>query len=157
MKNSKYFPFERNKYFYGKLLSVDDFNLEQRYVNNKRRMSNRFLYGVGVVAGLYVVRVDEKTISLESGFALDSLGREIVVETPVIKKLSLLEGFESCVEENEKGYVYLCLDYLEKETGAVHNVAGNSMLPGGEEAYNKIQETYRLYLTDIEPETGKAG
>lgn len=152
MKNSRYFPFERNKYFYGKLLSVDDFELEQRYVNDKRRMSNRFLYGAGIVAGLYVVRVDEKTISLESGFAMDYLGREIVVDTPVIKKLSLLEGFESCVGENDKDYVYLCLDYDEEEAGAVHNVAGNSMLQGGEEAYNKIKETYRLYLTDSEPE-----
>lgn len=155
MKNSKYFPFERNKYFYGKLLSVDDFELEQRYVNDKRRMSNRFLYGAGVVAGLYVVRVDEKTISLESGFALDSQGREIVVDTPVIKKLSLLDGFEYCVEKNQKDYVYLCLDYDEEEAGVVHNVAGNSMLQGEEEAYNKIKETYRLYLTDSEPEQEK--
>jgi hypothetical protein len=155
MKNSKYFPFERNKYFYGKLLSVDDFDLEQRYVNNKRRMSNRFLYGVGVVAGLHVVRVDEKTISVEAGFALDSLGREIVVDTPVIKKLSLLEGFESCVEENGKDYVYLCLDYEEEETGIVHNAAGNSMLQGGEETFNKIQETYRLYLTEQESEQAR--
>ena len=41
MKNLNYFPFERNKYFYGKLLSVDDFETEQKYMNNKRRMGNR--------------------------------------------------------------------------------------------------------------------
>ena len=35
MKNMKYFPFERNKYFYGKLLTVDDFETEQRYMNDK--------------------------------------------------------------------------------------------------------------------------
>lgn len=155
MKNSKYFPFERNKYFYGKLLSVDDFDLEQRYVNNKRRMSNRFLYGMGVVAGLHVVRVDEKTVSLETGFALDAQGREIVVDTPVIKKLSLIEGFANCVEENNKDYVYLCLDYNEEETGAVYNIAGNSIQQDGKETYNKIKETYRLYLTDSEPEQEK--
>ena len=45
MKNTKLFPFERNKYFYGKLLSVDDFELEQDYMNNKRRMLNRYLNG----------------------------------------------------------------------------------------------------------------
>lgn len=151
MKNSKYFPFERNKYFYGKLLSVDDFELEQRYINNKRRMANSFLYGTGVVAGLYVVRVDEKTISVESGFALDAFGREIVIDTPVIKKLSLIEGFKNCVEESEKDYVYLCLNYSEEEAGIVHNVAGNSVLQG-EETFNKIKETYQLYLTDMEPE-----
>lgn len=42
MKNMKYFPFERNKYFYGKLLTVDDFETEQRYMNDKRRVLNRF-------------------------------------------------------------------------------------------------------------------
>lgn len=151
MKNSRYFPFERNKYFYGKLLSVDDFELEQRYNNNKRRMTNRFLQGAGVAAGLHVVRLDEKTISLERGFALDGLGREIVVDMPVIRKLSMLEGYEDCVEGGSQDYVYLCLDYEEEETGAVHNIAGSAMISGEEQAFNKIKEAYRLYLTDIAP------
>ena len=120
MKNTKYFPFERNKYFYGKLLSVDDFELEQRYGNDKRRMLNRFLQGSGVVAGLYAVRLDERTLSVEKGFALDALGREIVVDAPVICKLQLLEGYASCVEESGKDYVYLCLDYEEEESGICH-------------------------------------
>lgn len=153
MKNSNYFPFERNKYFYGKLLSVDDFELEQKYVNNKRRMINRFLYGAGVVAGLYVVGVDEQTISLEKGFALDSWGREIVVDVPIIKKISLIDGFESCIPE-EVGYVYLCLEYDEKETDKVHNIAGNVSLSGENSnlAYNKIKEGYHISLTSREPE-----
>ena len=90
MKNSKYFPFERNRYFYGKLLSVDDFELEQKYFNDKRRLINRFLFGPGIVSGLCVVEVDEQTISLETGFALDTWGREIIVDEPVLKKLSLI-------------------------------------------------------------------
>ena len=151
MKNSKYFPFERNKYFYGKLLSVDDFELEQRYINNKRRMANRFLQGAGVAAGLHVVRLDEKTISLERGFALDALGREIVVDVPAIRRLSMLEGYEECVESSTQDYVYLCLDYEEEEAGAVHNIVGTAMISGGEQAFNKIRETYRLYLTDLAP------
>lgn len=157
MKNSKYFPFERNKYFYGKLLSVDDFDLEQRYENNKRRMVNRFLHGAGVVAGLNVVRIDERTISLESGFALDSLGREIVVDMPMIQKLSLLEGYDACVESSDKEYVYLCLDYDEEETGLVHNVAGNTIMASESSTFNRIKETYRLYLTETEPEQEELG
>ena len=152
MKNAKYYPFERNKYFYGKLLSVDDFELEQRYTNNKRRMTNRFLFGMGVVTGLYVVRVDEKTLSVEKGFAMDYSGREIVVDSPVIKKLSMLEGYQTSVEEGEKDYAYLCLEYDEKETGAVNNLAGNGN-PGEEQVYNRISESYRLYLTEAEPES----
>ena len=55
MKNLKCFPFERNRYFYGKLLSVEDFETEQKYFNDKRRTINRFLFGSGVVCGLNVV------------------------------------------------------------------------------------------------------
>lgn len=153
MKNSKYFPFERNKYFYGKLLSVDDFELEQNYVNNKRRMTNRFLQGAGVAAGLYVVRMDEKTVSVENGFALDAFGREIVVDLPVICRLSLLEGYQECVEGGSGDYVYLCLDYKEEETGAVHNIAANTAIPDEAQAFGKIKESYRLYLTDTEPKS----
>jgi len=153
MKNSTYFPFERNKYFYGKLLSVDDFELEQRYMNDKRRMLNRFLYGTGVAAGLYVVQMDEQTVSVEMGFALDSGGREIVVDTPVIRKLPLIDGFDACCRE-DAGYVYLCLEYDETETDRVHNISGTMSAARelGDLAFAKVREGYRLFLTNQEPE-----
>ncbi len=152
MKNANLFPFERNKYYYGKLLSVDDFELEQKYVNDKRRMQNRFLFGAGVVAGLYVVQVDEQTISVESGLAFDSWGREMVVDVPVIKKLSLLDGFHDCIQE-DTDVLYLCMEYDEAEADPVHNIAGNNI--DGQEStfsYNKIKEGCRLFLTNREPE-----
>lgn len=149
LKNSKYFPFERNHYFYGKLLSVDDFELEQRYMNDKRRMINRFIHGSGIVAGLYVVGIDEQTISIESGFALDSLGREIVVDVPVIKKLSLIEGFDACIESEQLKYAYLCLKYNEKEENLVHNITKST---SREADYSKIKEEYQLYLSTQEPD-----
>lgn len=152
MKNSKYFPFERNRYFYGKLLTVDDFLLEQQYGSNKRRLANRFLQGTGVVAGLYVLTVDEKTISIEAGIALDSMGREIVVDTPVVKKLELIEGFSNYMEEGNKNYVYLCIDYDETMEGAVHNIADDEASGEGEKNYGRIMENYRLGLTGLEPE-----
>ncbi len=150
MKNSKFFPFERNKYFFGKLLSVEDFNLEQKYVNDKRRMINSFLLGAGIAAGMYVVQIDERTISVERGFALDYLGREIVIDAPEIKKLSLIDGFDSCVRSGNDSYLYLCVEYSEAEKSPVHNVAGSTGAPG--ESFNRIQESYRLYLTNDEPE-----
>lgn len=153
MKNSTFFPFERNKYFYGKLLSVDDFVLEQKYVNDKRRAINRFICGTGIVAGMNVVEVDEQTISVEMGCAIDAFGREIVVNTPVIKKLSMLDGFDSCTDMHDN-YVYLCVEYDEQETNPVHNIAGNSSVtPGMDHAeYSRIREGYRLYLVNQEPE-----
>ncbi len=152
MKNAAIFPFERNRYFYGKLLSVDDFELEQKYVNDKRRMVNRLICGTGIVAGLYVVMVDERTISVETGVALDSFGREIAVDTPVIRKLSLIDGFESCADIRD-GSAFLCIEYEEEETSLVHNIAGNlDGTSGGGQAASRIREGYRLYLTNQRPE-----
>ncbi len=153
MKNLKYFPFERNRYFYGKLLTVHDFETEQKYVNDKRRLINRFLHGNGVVCGLNVVGVDDTTISVEMGLALDFSGREIVIDTPVIKKLSMIEGFDSNLEASgDTGYLYLCLEYAEQEKEAVHSITSANVRTTGEVEYNKFAETYRMFLTDQEPE-----
>ena len=48
-------------------LSVNDFELEQKYMNDKRRAVNRLLFGSGVAAGMYVLLVDDFTISVERG------------------------------------------------------------------------------------------
>lgn len=151
MKNLNYFPFERNKYFYGKLLSVDDFQLEQKYVNDKRRLINRFLFGTGVVAGMYVVGVDDATVSVETGMALDFSGRELIISSPVKKKLSLFEGYNSYKDaDNDYGYVYLCVEYQETEKSAVHSIVGNTYRDSAE--YSKISEGCRLFLTASEPD-----
>lgn len=151
MKNLKYFPFERNRYFYGKLLSVDDFETEQRYMNDKRRMLNRFLYGTGVVCGMQVVEVDDVTISLEMGLALDFSGREIVVSKPVTKKLSSIEGFSRYAAAGEERWdLYLGIVYDEQVEEPVYNVARAGS--GQEEEFNKFMEGYRLFVTEEEPE-----
>ena len=150
MKNSKYFPFERNNYFYGKLLSVDDFRLEQKYGNDKRRMLNRFLYGAGVVTGMNVVGVDDTTVLVESGLALDYSGREIVIDEPVARRLQTLEGFNDYEEDRNTGYLYLCVAYDEEEIQAVHSIGHSDQK--GNTSFNKIREGYRLYLTRDEPE-----
>lgn len=151
MKNTKYFPFERNNYFYGKLLSVDDFRLEQKYGNDKRRMLNRFLYGAGVVTGMNVVGMDDTTILVESGLALDYSGREIVIDEPVARRLQMLEGFSDYEEDRNTGYLYLCVAYDEEETERVHSIGQGGREDGT--AFNKIREGYRLFLTRNEPDS----
>ena len=148
MKNTQLYPFERNKYFYGKLLSVEDFNFEQKYMNDKRRLVNRLVHGIGVVCGLNVVRVDDLTISVESGLAFDTTGREIVVDMPVTKKLSMLSGYDTAISSGSDAYVYLCLEYSEGEKGSSHNIVPD----GAGTNADRIREGYNLYLTSNEPE-----
>jgi hypothetical protein len=148
MNRSRYVPFERNRYFYGKLLTVRDFISEQTYFSDKRRLLNRLLFGSGVITGLQVVAVDEKSISIETGVALDALGREIVVPSPVTLKLSMLEGFTN--NEYAKN-VYLCIAYDEKGKEPVHSVAGASGRNEEVNEHNRILEGYRLFVREQAP------
>lgn len=145
MLNEKYYPFERNHYYYGKLLTAKDFEDEQTYLNNKRRLMNRLLGGNGIVCGLSVYTPDDESIVIETGVAIDEGGREILVEEPVIKKLITFEGFDE-IEGNE---VYLGIEYAEEGTEKTYA----PMSEDGEEAHiicNKVKEKYRLFLIEEE-------
>lgn len=149
MKNKKLYPFTRNHYFYGKLLTVRDFEEEQRYFNDKRRLNNLLLHGAGVAAGLDIIKIDDKTISVEAGFAIDYQGREIVVPESVICRLDILDGFDRLIQTDE---VYLCIEYQEDAKEEVHSIAGS--MAGGEmdSNFNRIQEGYHLFLTELPPQ-----
>ncbi|MBP1966325.1 hypothetical protein [Paenibacillus aceris] len=149
MKKTRYYPFERNRYFYGKLLTVRDFESEQKYFNDKRRMMNRLLHGSGVLTGLQVVAVDEKSVSVEMGAAIDALGREIVVPSPMTLKLSMMDGFSN--NEYAKN-VYLCIAYDEKEKEPVHAVANSSVRSDEINDYNRVLESYRLFIREDAPD-----
>ncbi|HIW34281.1 MAG TPA: hypothetical protein IAA29_15980 [Candidatus Paenibacillus intestinavium] len=148
MNKSRYVPFERNRYFYGKLLTVRDFMSEQTYNSDKHRLSNRLLFGSGVVSGLQVVAVDDKSISMETGVALDKLGREIVVASPVTIKLSNVDGFTN---NDYAKNVYLCIAYDEKGKEPVHTVGGGVGASEEVSEHNRILESYRIYITEQAP------
>lgn len=142
MKNKIIFPFSRNNYYHGKLLTVKDFNDEQDYFNDKRRLINKFLHGAGVVSGLKVISLDFQHISIEPGMAIDHLGRELLVEKPIVKKLNTIEGFDS---GNETDVLYLYLEYDEKSK-RLTNITQS--LGEEENHHNKIEESYKFKLTD---------
>lgn len=148
MKNLNYYPFERNKFFYGKLLTVADFELEQKYMNDKRRYLSRYLFGCGVICGLNTYNVDDNSIMIEAGSAIDSYGREIIVNESVIRKLSGIDGFDSVT----KNTLYLCLEYGENLSDPVYSMAHTSGdASGNSSEYNRIREGFRLFVTDEEP------
>lgn len=140
-----YFPIERNRYFYGKLLSVRDFETEQRYARNKERLLNRLVTGPGVVCGLSVMASNESTLLIESGLALDYQGRTIAVEEPLLRKLEMIEGNEKLQSSDS---AWLCLAYQETDLEPV-NAAGGTAGEGVQ--YNMTREGSRLYLTTDPP------
>src|SRR5215510_4975354 len=75
----------RNNYFDGKRLTPDSFQVEQKYMLERRRLLNRAIHGWGVVYGFEITVVEpddcKKTgsgaLMIGAGLALDSYGREL--------------------------------------------------------------------------------
>ncbi|MBR3570741.1 MAG: hypothetical protein IKN96_08125 [Oscillibacter sp.] len=144
--NKDFFPIERNRYFYGKLLTVRDFEVEQNYSRRKSQLLNRLSVGTGVVCGLGVSASDDSTLLIESGMALDYQGRMIVIDEPLLRKLPMLEGHEALSDAES---AYLCLSYDETDIEPVNAVGAN---PGEQEQFNITREGFKLTLTAQAPE-----
>lgn len=142
MKSSELLPFSRNRYYKGKMLTSSDFEAEQVYMNHKRRFVNQMVAGSGIVCGLGVISLDDLSLMIESGMAIDDVGREIVVDSSIVKKLSTINGFES-LKSNQ---VSLCLRYREEDTQPVYAV--NRQDGEKEYEYNRIEEGFELFLQD---------
>lgn len=141
MLNRKYYPFERNNYYFGKLLTARDFEAEQRYFNDKRRLQNRLFGACGVLAGMDVIMADDTSLILQAGCALDSSGREIVVPETRVVKLSTIEGFAQLSTES----AFLGISYDEQPADEAYSAMGAQ---GEGPSYNKVREQYRLTLLD---------
>ncbi len=144
---------ERNRFFYGKLLTAEDFTAEQNYFNTKLRLLNRLLFGSGVIAGLNVIKTDERSVAIDNGIALDSAGREIIVPEPMIVKINELDGYDGFVRENtDYTRAYLCIEYNETRTQPMHSIARSALDDENDgPEYNRITEGFSLYITSKAP------
>lgn len=131
--------FKRLKYFYGMLLTENDFRDEQTYFRGKIKLNNR-LHGQGVVWGLGLKPVLEEdpegtltptsSVLIEAGFALDCEGNEILVcrDYPVdlhdhIDRL-LKEGKVDCASPPQMPVkLYIGVKYCECESEPVQQYA----------------------------------
>ncbi|MCR5101267.1 MAG: hypothetical protein K6B41_07910 [Butyrivibrio sp.] len=144
MSNNQLYPFERNRYYRGKELASADFQAEQNYSINKARFMNSLMYGSGIVCGCGVFSLDDLSILVESGVAIDGTGREIVIESSVVKKLSSIEGYDKL----KSTMASLLIKFKETNVHPVYSV--NRDDNGEEYEYNRIKEGYELYLVDSE-------
>ena len=125
--------FVRPRYFEGMILSAEDFQTEQEYHCNKRRMHNRCLHGSRVACGLEI-ELQRNMVYIEPGVALDCQGNEIVISEPV--KISL--------PSRKRGF-FLTLAYAETAT---HPRPGFSLDRDFEkQEFSRIQESYEMGWT----------
>jgi hypothetical protein len=75
----------RPRFFAGQLLTEDDLNRLERYVIDKNKLHNRYLFGSGVACGLEVVcsvcdaDSNRGKVVVQPGYALSPCGNDIVV------------------------------------------------------------------------------
>lgn len=145
----------RNRYFFGKLLDADHFELETDYLNGKRWLLNRLVTGYGVVCGLDVeLAPDGTAIVIRSGVAIDKHGREVIVpdSTPVIPIPDHLLVPRSDEEEDRYIQVLLCYNECPVEPAPV--MAGGCNEPEPCEA-GVILERYKVEFREgCVPKTG---
>ncbi|MDR1028106.1 MAG: hypothetical protein LBL63_01660 [Clostridiales Family XIII bacterium] len=144
MNSINLLPFERNRYYPGKLLTSADFLSEQTYLGNKRQFMNGLLYGPGILCGLSVYNLDDTSLMVESGAAVDGFGREVILENSVVRKVSALEGYD----DTDANKLLLCLRFDEEDIRPVYAV-GASDTSGGYEM-NRIRESCKLFLREAE-------
>jgi len=85
MNDGPFAALERNHFFHGKLMAVPQWEKDARFHDLVRRHVNRFVLGAGVVRGLGVAEDPAAPGRglVRPGFALDELGRELVVAEPI--------------------------------------------------------------------------
>jgi hypothetical protein len=80
-------PGIRHRYFRGKLLTVADYEAEQRYAIQRRRLVNRQMLGWGVVSGFRIDppegEAESRPLEIGAGVAFDRRGRELAACEPV--------------------------------------------------------------------------
>jgi hypothetical protein len=138
--------FTRNHYFYGKLLTVSDFQLEQDYFINKLRLNNQLLEGVGIIDGLEITNpsftsdLNKVTFSLSKGHAIDADGNIILVKTDT----------SITIDNNaiDKANFYICIEYDECEQNSVPIASDDSQCEEEGCCYNRVRETYKVTIQD---------
>lgn len=149
------YQFQRNRYFYGKLMTVRDFELEQDYFNGKRYLLNRLIHGKGIICGfsnleLFPEESGEVKIRFrDGGIALDTLGREIVVPVDMEKKVITLEGAPFKKQELIK-LAYLYLKYSSVDSEPVR-AASNPLSCEEITCSNRILEDFEVIATFESP------
>jgi len=158
----KLHEFVKNRYFYGKLMTVRDFDLEQGYFNEKRWLINRLMFGTGVAFGLNVTKhpdpeSDEpaKQFRVSAGVALDQSGREIVVPYPQNYSSEDLFRDKDTNDHKKDGDYFLVLKYSEcnKDPVRAHDPSACREVC----QYGRIAEGYSLSVEEAGDSWRNAG
>lgn len=148
----------RNHYFFGKLMDVPDFEVEQQYVVEKFRRHHARLHGTGVVCGLEVRQHPDpacqpRYVIVKPGLAIDCCGNEILVLDDEVVDLHAFEAVHALLDlpEPQDHVLQLCIRYRECPTEEVPILYDECGCDDTRCAPNRILETYAFDVL-VDPE-----
>ena len=149
-------PTTRQNYYFGKLLTAYDLQSEQRYLNEKRWLINRYGIGWGVLCGLNVTLDPHHpcTVRIEPGVALDQYGNEILVCDPQFKNIQTAHEQRHTAGDRQDSGVsryYLTITYHECAVEPSPIPVGTCEGYETDCAYNRILETFKIDITQTPP------
>jgi hypothetical protein len=139
------------------LLTEDDLQAATDYVVGKRRLTNRYVLGTGVVCGLDAScdPCERGSVVVGPGYAIDCCGNDVVVHCParvdvvaLVRELRQRSGVdcgEPCADRPCHDYV-LNIVYTETPTEPVAPYADDTCAVGDCE-FSRVQEGYRFELS----------
>jgi hypothetical protein len=156
------YKFRKNNYFYGKLMTVRDFEAEQDYINGKRHLLNRLTTGSGIVCGLafdggeVYAEGDNINITFQTGgVAIDCLGREISVPELSEKEIFVYENeakVNFTTTHAQAAPYYLSLHFSAQDIESI-NSAANASACDSECKTNRVLENFEVIATTTPPES----
>lgn len=139
----------RNHYFFGKLMDVADFDVEQQYLVDKLRRHHARLHGTGVVCGLHVHQhanpaCRDRYVVVEPGSALDCCGNEILVVDPEMIDVLAYDAVQALITQpdGQDHVLQLCIRYRECPTEDVPVLYDECGCDDTRCAPNRILESY---------------
>lgn len=157
MHHCNFHKFEKNKYFYGKLMTVRDFEEEQKYFDGKRYLINRLLHGTGIVCGfneLELIKNKDEVFKIsfkDGGMALDCCGHEIIVPPGTMEKEIVSEDGGQYSSNSVPSRFYLYLRY-KTFYGSYLAVASNSSICEEKCCPGRIIEDFEVVLSPQAPD-----
>ncbi|MCP2257171.1 hypothetical protein LX15_000856 [Streptoalloteichus tenebrarius] len=149
---------ERNLYYAGKFMTANDFAADTDYLLSRLRLHNRAFHGWGVVHGMTVKHHPNKDqcknwAVVESGWAIDRLGRELVLTRRQPVRLPL--GPSSCGSQQSRDTPFLlCAEFDQRFAEEVPTFYEGAADPDKKQ-YNRYRDAVKLPTADLNTQDEK--
>lgn len=133
---------KRNHYYKGKLLTAEDFIMEQNYHLDKMNLHNTLYYDAGIIYGLQLNKQEDNILIVKAGVAQDGQGKMIIVSKDFYCKLEAIKGFQ----KEKQNCMHLYLQYVEKQMDSNYQALSEKQ---DHQEYNIDKESYLIFADSM--------